>query len=475
MATGRRTEAWLDLCGRYGRGLAAAWRERKTLDGQRYEADEAEFLPAALALQQTPVSPLPRVLMWLLASLALLTLTWSIFGRMDIVATAQGKIIPSEGTQVVQPVGTATIKAIHVREGQAVQAGDLLIELDGTVPQAERQRLLNEWQAWTLQAARAQAVLRAIDSGQAPVLPAVEDVPARALADARHLAEGEYAALQAKLAGIDAELARRQAERQSTLGLVSRLARTAPIARQRAEALRELAGNQYVARNTFLERERERIEQESELAVQRSRVREVEALIRETRQQRDTLLAEARHTNLNHLNEARERVALLEQDLIKAGQSERLTRLTAPVSGTVQQLAVRTVGGVVTEAQPLLLVVPQEHMLEIEAFLENKDVGFVRPGQEAEVKIETFPYTKYGIVPGTVTTLSDDAINDEKLGLVYALRIALSRSTIQINGTDVRLAPGMSVTAEIKTGRRRVIDYFLGPLVEYATESLRER
>lgn len=475
MTTGHRTGAWADLLGRYWRIVGLAWRERRTLDGQRYEAGEAEFLPAALALQQTPVSPLPRVLMWLLSSLALLTLLWSIFGHMDIVATAQGKIIPSEGTQVVQPIGTATIKAIHVREGQEVQAGDLLIELDGTVPRAERQRLQNEWHAWTLQAARAQAVLEAIASGQAPVLPAMDVVPVRALEDARRLAQGEYAALQAKLAGMDAELARRQAERQSTLGQVSRLERTAPIARQRAEALKDLAGNQYVARNTFLERERERIEQESELVVQRSRVQEVSALIRETRQQRDTLLAEARHANLDHLNEARERLALLEQDLIKAGQSERLTRLTAPVSGTVQQLAVRTVGGVVTEAQPLLLVVPQEHTLEIEAFLENKDVGFVRPGQEAEVKIETFPYTKYGIVPGTVTTVSDDAINDEKKGLVYALRVALSHSSIQVNGTDVRLAPGMSVTAEIKTGRRRVIEYFLGPLLEYATESLRER
>lgn len=145
------------------------------------------------------------------------------------------------------------------------------------------------------------------------------------------------------------------------------------------------------------------------------------------------------------------------------------------MSGTVQQLAVRTVGGVVTEAQPLMLVVPQEHLLEIEAFLENKDVGFVRPGQEAEVKIETFPYTKYGIVPGTVKSVSDDAINDEKRGLVYSMRVEMARSTIAVNGADIRLAPGMAVTAEIKTGRRRVIEYFLDPLMQYGMESIRER
>jgi len=475
MAIGYRLGAWSELWGRYGRVFATAWRDRKALDGQRHDITEAEFLPAALALQQTPVSPLPRALMWLLTSLALLILLWSIFGRMDIVATAQGKIIPSEGTQVVQPIGTATVKAIHVREGQAVRAGDLLIELDGTTPEAERQRLLSELHARALQAARAQAVLEAIDAGRIPTLMAIDNVPARALADARHLAEGEYAALQAKLAGIDAELARREAERQTAQGLVDRLVRTAPIARDRAEALKSLAGEQYVARNTYLERERERIEQESELAVQRSRVHEIKASIHEARQQRAALLAEARHDNLARLNEAREHMALVEQDLVKARQSERLTRLTAPVSGTVQQLAVRTVGGVVTEAQPLLLVVPEEHSLEIEAFLENKDVGFVQAEHDAEVKIETFPYTKYGIVPGTVTMVSDDAINDEKLGLVYSMRIALARSSVPVNGMAVKLAPGMAVTAEIKTGQRRVIEYFLGPLVEYATESLRER
>jgi hemolysin D len=187
------------------------------------------------------------------------------------------------------------------------------------------------------------------------------------------------------------------------------------------------------------------------------------------------LVADARRTNLERLNEAREHISLVEQDLIKARQSEWLTKLTAPVSGTVQQLAVRTVGGVVTAAQPLLLIVPEEHTLEIEAFLENKDVGFVLAGQEASVKIEAFPYTRYGIVPGTVTTVSDDAINDEKLGLVYSLRVALARSTIPVNGVDVKLAPGMAVTADVKTGQRRVIEYFLGPLAEYSAESLRER
>lgn len=283
MATGQTVGAWTDLFKRYAKVFAAAWRERKSWDSKRYRSDEAEFLPSALSLQQQAVSPAPRVAMWLLITFAALTLLWSVFGKVDIVATAQGKFIPSAGTQVVQPIGTATVKAIHVREGQAVRAGDLLIELDGTVSRAEQQRIVNELQTWTLQTIHAEAMLAAIESDSPPTLEGTNATP-RALADAQRLAHAEFLALQAKLAGIDTEVSRRQAEYQSTSALVRKLERTVPIARQRADSLKELADGQYVARNTYLERERERIEQESDLMMQRSRLKEIEASIAEARQ-----------------------------------------------------------------------------------------------------------------------------------------------------------------------------------------------
>jgi hemolysin D len=145
------------------------------------------------------------------------------------------------------------------------------------------------------------------------------------------------------------------------------------------------------------------------------------------------------------------------------------------VDGTVQQLAIHTVGGVVTEAQALMVVVPREGALELEAFLENKDIGFVHGGQTAAVKLETFPYTKYGIVGATVAHVSDDAIADDKKGLVYSVRLRLDRTDIQVDDRMVRLSAGMAASAEIKTGSRRVIEYFLSPLLQYQQESLRER
>ena len=151
------------------------------------------------------------------------------------------------------------------------------------------------------------------------------------------------------------------------------------------------------------------------------------------------------------------------------------SHLTAPIDGVVQQLAVHTVGGIVTPAQQLMVVAPEDGQLEVEAILENKDIGFVNEGQDAEVKIDAFPFTRYGTVEGKVTSLSRDAVQIDKVGLVYTAKVSLTRSTIQVDTKEIRLTPGMSVAVEIKTGKRRLIEYFLSPLLQAGHESIRER
>ncbi len=248
-----------------------------------------------------------------------------------------------------------------------------------------------------------------------------------------------------------------------------------PIARQRAQDYQKLVQENFISRHGYLEREQARIEQEQDLASSRAKVEEIRAALAEARQEQATLTAETRRQLLDQHNLASQRAASLEQERIKAEQRNRLMRLTAPVGGTVQQLAVHTVGGVVTPAQPLMVIVPHDNVLEVDALLPNKDIGFVNPGQIAEIKVETFPYTRYGTLHGTVTQVSSDAIQDDKLGLVYATRVKLARDTIQVENKAVRLTPGMAVTVEVKTGTRRVVEYFLSPLLQYGNESLRER
>lgn len=468
-------QATLDLLHRYAQVSRHAWGVRKQLDGPGPRRHEAEFLPAALALLETPVHPAPRIAMGLILLFAALAAAWAGFGQIDIVASAQGKLIPDDRSKIIQPMATAAVRAIHVRDGQTVRAGELLIELDATEAQADASRIGEDLLAAQLEGARARALLGALATpGRSPIL-ARAGVGGARLAAEQQLLAGELDAHTSRLDQIDAEIERRVAELHTTEESVAKLAQTAPIAHARAEDYKHLLAQNFISRHGYLEKEQARIEQEQDLATQRAKLAELNVAISAARRQRAALLAETRHGALDRLRQAEQKAAGLSQERVKAVSRDRLMRLNAPVAGRVQQLAVHTVGGVVTPAQPLLVIVPDENPLEVEAFIANKDIGFVHRGQAAEVKIETFPFTKYGTLQGTVTQVSSDAIQDEKRGLVYAARVKLARTSLEVDGKSVNLTPGMAVTVEIKTGKRRVIEYFLSPLMQYGDESLRER
>jgi hemolysin D len=469
-----RLQATLDLLRRYAAIFGQVWKIRKDLDPPQRLPHEAAFLPAALELQETPVSPAPRIVAWLLMAFALIALLWAGFGHIDVVAVAQGKIVPNAGSKLIQPIETATVKAIHVIDGQAVKAGQMLVELDATMARADSTRSASD-----LAAARSRALLAALASGKAPRIEGPADLGAgigtERIAQEQRVLDGQYGEYQARAQRIDAEIAKREAEHRSTEEIVRKLEQTVPIARSRAEDYKGLVEKNFISRHGYLEKEQVRIEQEADLQTQKSRLREVTAAIAEARGQRQALTAETRRLALDSLNEAEQKGTAHGQELVKSDARGKLMTLTAPVDGTVQQLAVRTVGGVVTPAQALMVIVPKDDALEVEAFLENKDIGFVDAGQEAEVKIETFPFTRYGTIPARLTHVSHDAINDEKRGLIYSARAKLARATVQVEDKTVNLTAGMAVSLEVKTGKRRVIEYFLSPLLQRGSESLRER
>jgi len=468
-------EAVAEFARRHADIWRQAWQQRHQMTPPKRLPHEAQFLPAALALQETPLSPAPRVAMWSLIGFMLIALLWAIFGHIDIVATAQGRIIPGGRTKTVQSLQTATVKRIHVSDGQAVRAGDLLIELDPTTAQADAQRLRGELEATRLAVLRSRAMLAALDGRSGAMAERPDDISAASWQESQQLLAGQLGEFRARVARIDAEALRHQASLLATRALVAKLEQTLPIARQRAQDLKELVDRKFVSRHGYLDREQIRIEQEGDLANLHGRLREIEAGLGAVQSQKTELAAQLRRVTLDTLTRALQQQAALEQELAKADLQGRLTLLRAPVDGTVQQLAIHTESGVVTPAQPLMMIVPRAQPLEVEAFLENKDIGFVRHGQDAEVKVETFPYTKFGTIAAQVMSVSHDAIDDEKRGPVYSSRVRLQRHTMQVDGAAVALSPGMAVTVEIKTGRRRVIEYFLSPLIAYASESIRER
>jgi hemolysin D len=464
-----------DLLARYRAVFAHAWQQRRAMAGPGYTSHEAQFLPAALALQETPISPAPRVAMWLLIAFAFITLLWTIFGKIDVVASAEGKIVPNDRVKTIQPIDRATVTAIHVTDGQVVKAGDVLVEFDAATSQADQDRVRSDLAAARLQAARAKGMLQALETGRVPAIPRPERTTDSMWIEAQSALSSQFGDYNAKRIRLAADIAEKEAELHSTQELVHKMEQTLPIAKQREQDYKNLAAQNFVSNHGYLEKEQARIELEGDLGNQRSKLSEIQAGLQSAHAQQNSLLAETRKTTFDSANEALQKVAGLEQDLLKAESKNQQNTLTSPVDGTVQQLAIHTVGGVVKEADTLMIIVPKDNPLEIEAMIENKDIGFVNAGQEAAVKVETFQYTKYGTIHSRVISVSNDAIKDEKLGLIYTARIKMDGSKLDVDGKLVNLTPGMAVGVEIKTGKRRVIEYFLSPLMQYRHESLRER
>jgi hemolysin D len=409
-------------------------------------------------------------MLWTILAVFTTGVLWAAFGWIDIVATAQGKIIPSGYSKVIQPYEAGVIAAIHVQDGQVVKKGDVLIELDPTLNRADHDRASNEYRAAKVEAAR----LRALIAGRATFeLPADADTQYVLLQ--QQLLRDQLAEYQAKVSAAQHLVDQRNAAREQTRENILRLEATVPMEAERAEAYKKLLEHDAVTKMDFLQAEGQRIDKTQELAGQKKKLQQDMAALAEADNHYRAMVSEFQQTKQAELSSIETKAASLAQEVTKAGQKADLQRLTTPIDGVVQQLAVHTVGGVVTPAQQLLIVVPQDHPVEVEAQVENKDVGFVKEGQPVEIKVETFQFTLYGTIPGRVLTVSDDAAPIEKVGLVYPTRVSMDRGTIQVEGKQVHLTPGMAVTVEVKTGQRRIMEYLLSPLLKSAKESLRER
>ncbi|MDB5407967.1 MAG: type secretion rane fusion protein HlyD family [Rhodospirillales bacterium] len=453
---------------------------------------ELAFLPAALEIVETPASPVGRAVAATIIAFFCLALVWACLGSIDIVASAPGKIIPSGRTKMIQPFEIGIVHAIDVQEGQTVKAGDVLIELDPTTSAAEQEHLASDLMASQLDVARLRAALAETGDPMAAFVPP-PGAPASQLAVQRQLLESQIAEQNGKLAALDGQRAQKQAERATVAATIDKLEATIPVLKQRLEVRKYLSDKEYGSKITYLEALQDALEHEHDLAVQKSHYQEAEAALVALSGTREQTVSEYRHKLSVDLAAAEQKAAGLTQDLIKARERTQRQVLTAPVDGTVQQVQVSTIGGVVTPAQQLMVIVPSDSRLVIEAMVQNKDIGFIAAGQEAEVKIDTFTFTKYGLLRGTVLTVSRDAIQRDKGDgtqqngqgqqpggqtspeLVYTARVSLDRTQMPVEGRMVNLEPGMAVTVEIKTGSRRIIDYILSPLQRYSHESLRER
>jgi hemolysin D len=462
---------------------------------ERSDQEVLAFLPAALEIVETPPSPIGRAFGAVVIILFCLGLTWATFGSVDIVASAAGKVVPSGRVKLIQPFETGVVRAIHVHDGEQVKAGDALIELDPTITKAEQEHIRSDLIAAQLDIARLRAALSDSDKLDEAFRPPAGADPGLVAMQKQFLIR-ETDEIRAKLASLDRQRAQKEAERGTIEATIAKLQADEPSIKGRLDIQKTLVDKELGSKITYLETVQQLTENEGDTAIQKSRLEEAKAAVAAIVENRAQTAAEFHSKLFGELNEAERKAAGLSGDLLKAEQRTKLQLLTAPVDGTVQQLAVHTVGGVVTPAQQLAVVVPSDATLEIEAMISNRDIGFVRVGQKVQIKVDTFNFTRYGLLQGRVLSVSQDAIardvsdkekntpsvsesdSSEPRGqeLNYSARVSLGQTQMQLeNDTVASLAPGMAVTVEVKTGSRRIITYLLSPLLKFKKEALRER
>jgi len=455
----------------------SSWNNRAELGNTTLDATQRRFLPAALEVQESPPSPASHWLLGLLLSLFVIGVLWASFGYVDIVVTAPGRIVPSGQVKQVQAPETGTVAAILVREGDRVDVGQALIRLDPTYADADDQRIREQLEDIALQTHWRQALEDwLLDGRQAAaemVLPHTLDPTEQARAEMLYHQHRQEIA--ARMLILDKELASNEAEQATARAERVRASATLAVLVERVAAYKTLMDQQYGAKVQYLEMLQQQTELERSIPVLKSREQQLIESAAGTIARAHATVSEVRKNNLMELARLDSELGVLVQESRKAQQHQSQLVLTAPVTGTVQELTAHTVGGVVSSAQELMKIVPENATIEVEALLQNKDIGFVNAGRLAEVKIDTFNFTKYGLIDAKIVSVSSDAVEDQQLGWVFKMRLKLDRDNIAIEDKLVRLSPGMSVTTEIKTGKRRLIEFFLSPLLRYQHDSVRER
>ena len=435
-----------------------------------------EFLPAAEEIVETPAAPLGALVVWLVTLLLIVVLAWSYFGRIDIVAVANGKISTEGSTKIIQPAISGVVTNINVHEGQRVKKGETLLALDKTT--AEKDVATTNQSLNTARVER-DILRRLAVGGNTDDIINNADLPDEAKAMLWQFASSQTALSAARQQAANGTISNYQQQLQFNQQAKNQLETNAQNLKNRKAEIEKRLPNANPVDKLRLQNELSNIDQritsaDSAVLGQNQQLLQSQSALTQAQNQSQTQTAETNSAFNNQIIAAEKRIIELENNLVKAKQALAQTIITAPVDGTVLSLTVKTIGGVVNAGQQLAQIVPEKVPLYVDAALDNQDIGFVKPGQRVVVKVATYPFQRYGYLEGTVENISPDAIQDDKKGLIYKAKIKLNddKSSKQ---NQLKLLPGMSVSAEITTGRRRIIEFFLDPLITKTEDSLKVR
>ena len=461
--------------------ITANWSQIRTTlaadrarEAQRLRVDDAAFLPAALEVIERPVSPTARLTGRVMAAGVAALAAWLVFGKTEIVAAATGQIVPVGQIQLVQPAEAGVVRRILVHDGDHVVKGQPLVMLDPTVTAAEAAQAARAYESAAFDAARARAVIDALDGKPLDVIvPAGSDLST--IAVQQDLARARLADVRASIAAAASSSAIARADIASARADVAKYDKSLPLLDQQLGANEQLLAKGYVSRLKVLDMRRQRIAEMGARDASLVAIRRAAATAGSAAATTGKARADLRSGLMDELVKAQADMHLRREEMTKAQAHAGFQALRAPVTGIVGQLSVHTEGGVVEAAKPIMTVVPSDGRLIAEVKLLNRDAGFVRAGQPVAVKLDAFPFSRYGTVPGRVIAVSPDAVSDDKLGPVYMVRIALDRKRIDRGDRPVVLIPGMTATADIVTGRRSYLSYLTSPVAEAGGAALKER
>lgn len=472
---------WHQLKHLYYQLLAAKERRNQ-------QKDALSFLPSALEIAERPPHPAARLIMWLLVGFIILLLFWACFGKMDIVVVANGKLEPQAQVKEIQPLEKGAIKAILVKDGQLVEKGQLLIKLDQRVTQTDIDNLQHQFKVARFMLAQNKVLYHLLDLPQNISLDSA--TIAKMLDDKRlddkGFSEGErktlielilrkWQAYTAQINYLNTTIDAVRAEKSAVEAQMQMLTKTLPLIKAQNHMYETLHQSEYVSKMEWLRSQRELIEKEQAITQLQAIIAQSKSNVASQTSALNRTKADYLAQILENIETSNKEVNVLEKVMEKYRLVQEAQTLISPITGFVQGLAVHTVGAIVTEAQVLMRIVPKDSPLEVNAHISNKDIGYVHEGQTVRVKVDTYPFTEYGFLTGKVLELSDDAIEDEKLGMIFKTTIALDGETLHKAGKTFYIRSGMTVTVEVKTDERRIIDYFLSPLSKALSESLHER
>ena len=442
-------------------------------------ADRLDFAPGILKLQDAPPSPLPRLVLWILLALCAIAFLWAAVGRLDIIAVAQGRIVPQSYLQIVQPAEQGIVKELLVREGDAVRAGQVLVRMDARLSEADIRTLRNELALRSL-------TLRRIDAELAgkPLVARKDDPPELfAQVDAQYRARR-----QAYLDAVATEqsvLAKAEQDLKGAAEVQQKLAKMLPLYREQEEAFDKLSKEGYAGRLMVLEKSRDRIEKEQDLKAQEFTIASLRATIEQAHKRIAQLSSNYRRELQNERVDVEAQYARLEQDADKQSTRRELLELKAPQDGIVKDLATHTVGSVLSPGTVVMTLVPVNDPMQAEVWVTHDDAGFVAPKQPVKLKLATYPFQKYGMVAGEVKRVSPDASEvgesrsarggESGAGAGYRTLVSVKAPYLEADGKRYPLSPGMAVTAEINLGTRTVLEYILSPVQRTLHEAGRER